>query len=267
MRVAKDPRDLLRDPFGACVLGPTFVYFCARPRLCGFALFGRPNGDDLRALERCLLIELDERIPPHGSLCDASRVGGVDATAFAVLHAYVERHRAALATKVERLAIVRPPGLAGATVAGFFSVAAAPYPSTVVSDVAAALAWLEEPDDGFADALAERVADASGAPPLLVALHTALDALPGRLTLEEAARGLGLSSRSLQRKLRELDTTFQAELAGSQVRIAKRLLRDSSASLTAIALEVGCATPQHFSTLFRRITGKSPSAWRSEQAE
>lgn len=262
MRSAAGPQDLRADPFGAYAVGPTFVYFCARPSLCGFALFGRPSGDDLRALERFLVIELEPVLGPHGSLVDASRLEAVDPAAFAVLHEYVARHRPALARKVERLAIVRPAGLAGATVAGFFSVTEPPYPSTVVADVPAALAWLGERDDGFGEALSAALAKASGAPPLLVALRTLLDARPGTVTLEEAARALGLSPRSLQRKLRELDTTFQAELSGSQVRVAQLLLRESEASLTAIALEVGCATPQHFSALFRRVTGQSPSAWR-----
>jgi AraC-like DNA-binding protein len=262
VRAAADLEDLSADPFGAYVVGPTFVYYCARPSLCGFALFGRPSGDDLRGLERLLRIELDPAIPPHASLVDASRHDAVDPTAFAVLHAYVARHREALAVKVERLAIVRPTGFAGATVAGFFSVTEPPYPSTVVADVSAALAWLGEPDDGFGEALSAAVADASGAPPLLVALRAQLDARPGQMSLDDASRALGLSARSLQRKLRELDTTFQTELSTSQVRVAQLLLRESAASLTAIALEVGCATPQHFSALFRRITGQSPSEWR-----
>ncbi len=32
--------------------------------------------------------------------------------------------------------------------------------------------------------------------------------------------------------------------------------------LTAVAVEVGCASLQHFSSLFRKLVGESPSTWR-----
>jgi AraC-like DNA-binding protein len=69
--------------------------------------------------------------------------------------------------------------------------------------------------------------------------------------------------RSLQRDLVAARTSFQRELDGARVRIAKRLLADSESPLTEIAYDVGCASPQHFSTLFRRVTGVAPSTWRA----
>jgi AraC-like DNA-binding protein len=263
VRVAGSEEEFRRAPIGACVYGQSFLYFCARPHLCGFALWGRPDGEAFRRLEALLRIELDAGFPPHVSLVDASRLEGVDAAAFGVLHAYVSANHARLAEQVEHLAIVRPPGLPGATVAGFFQVARPPYPVDIEESAAAALAKLGEPDDGVLDELAEAIASASGMPPLLVSLQKLLDADPGRVSLEDAARKLGLSARSLQRRLNEVSSTYQAELARSQVRVAQRLLRESNTPLTAIAFEVGCATPQHFSTLFRRLVGESPSAWRA----
>jgi AraC-like DNA-binding protein len=263
MRAAHDEADLRREPAGAFLAARAFVYFCARPRLCGFALWGRPDGEDMAALARVLTVELEADFPPHVSLVDASRLSAVDPAAFAVLHAYVAEHRARLREQVERLAIVRPAGIAGATVAGFFHVAEPPYPVEVVPDVPAALEWLGERDGGFCDALETAVTDASSAPPLLVALRRLLDVRPGRVGLDEASRALGLSSRSLQRRLRDSGSTYQNEVARSQIRAAQVLLRDSNASLTAIAFDVGCATPQHFSALFRRLVGESPSAWRA----
>lgn len=263
MRSALDESDFRRDPFGACLAGRAFLYFCARPTLCGFALWGRPDADDLRQLERVLTIELGKTFPAHVSLVDASRLEGVDPGAFAVLHAYVAANTTRLREQVEKLAIVRPPGVAGATVAGFFHVAEPPYPTFIAADAKEALSWLGERDDGFLPALEVALADATGAPALLVALRRLLDAQPGKVALEDAARALGLSPRSLQRRLRDAGSTYQNEIARSQVRAAQRLLRESDASLTAIAFEVGCATPQHFSALFRRIAGETPSAWRA----
>jgi transcriptional regulator GlxA family with amidase domain len=51
------------------------------------------------------------------------------------------------------------------------------------------------------------------------------------------------------------------------VRVAERLLRDTSSSLGAVAVEIGCASQQHFSTLFKRLTGESPSAFRTRTTE
>ena len=265
VRPAIDEADFRRAPVGACLASSSFLYYCPLQRLCGFAIWGRPDGDELRRLERLLRIELEEGFPPHVSLVDASRLDGVDPTAFEALHAYVSAERDRLARKVERLAIVRPPGLTGATVAGFFHVTEPPYPVESFATSREAMRWLGEGGDAVAAAIDDAVRDATGAPALVVALRQKLDAKPGQLALEHAAQALGLSARSLQRALQKTGSTYQQEVASSQIRVAQRLMRDSSAPLTAIAFEVGCGTPQHFSTLFRRLVGESPSAWRARQ--
>jgi AraC-like DNA-binding protein len=62
--------------------------------------------------------------------------------------------------------------------------------------------------------------------------------------------------------LRSWSTTFQAEQNRAQVRAAQRLRRETAASLTQIASAVGCGSLAQFSTMFRRVTGLTPSAWR-----
>ena len=81
-------------------------------------------------------------------------------------------------------------------------------------------------------------------------------------SLARAAKSLGRAARSLQRDLTSDGTSFQAELDAARTRLAQRLLVESDSSLTEIAYDVGCASPQHFSTLFKRVTGQSPSAFR-----
>ncbi|MBA3716569.1 MAG: helix-turn-helix transcriptional regulator [Pyrinomonadaceae bacterium] len=44
---------------------------------------------------------------------------------------------------------------------------------------------------------------------------------------------------------------------------AKLLLRTTTLPVTEIALRIGCANQQHFSTLFRRATGTTPTAYRA----
>lgn len=45
---------------------------------------------------------------------------------------------------------------------------------------------------------------------------------------------------------------------------AKQLMADSSRSMLDIALEVGFQTQSHFTTVFKRLVGKTPRQWRSE---
>ena len=84
-----------------------------------------------------------------------------------------------------------------------------------------------------------------------------------RATPAEAARGLALSTRSLQRRLAEKKTSFRQELDGARVRLAQELLREGDTSITEVAIHVGLTSPQHLSTLFRKLGHPNPSEWRA----
>lgn len=252
--------DYLADPVGACFANVQTLVFCARPTLWGFAVWGAPSQRDLAALVGLLRRELDSDVVPHASLIDARGLDVVDPRAFAVLATYLRANFAMFTKRVTRLALVRPPGLLGATVAGFYQVAPAPYPVRVFDDLTAACTWLRARDlDRELDAI---VTSTSATPPRLRALRRWLDTHLEDPSLPRAARQLGRAARSLQRDLADADTTFQAELDAARIRLAQRLLAETSAPLTEIAYDVGCASPQHFSTLYRRVTGESPSAFR-----
>lgn len=49
-----------------------------------------------------------------------------------------------------------------------------------------------------------------------------------------------------------------------RMELAKQLLKDKRLSITEIAFRVGYSNPSKFSAAFRRISGHSPSAWRSK---
>jgi AraC-like DNA-binding protein len=167
---------------------------------------------------------------------------------------------------VTRLALVRPAGLGGAIVAGAYDVLPRPYPVEVFDAIAPAAAWVaaeaELDAERIAALLAEIHADATGGGPVVAALRGWLGAHLAEPSVAAAALALGTSERTLQRKLQEADTTFLHQVAEARVRAATRLLLDSDAPLTAIAYEVGCASLQHFSALFRKHTELSPSAYR-----
>jgi AraC-like DNA-binding protein len=262
MRRAAGVESFARDPVGRYLAGGAWIHFCAHAELFGIVFFGRADRADVEKLVRSLVIELGSQIAPHRSLVDARALGGVDAGAFEVLNGYVRQNHAKLSEKVTRLALVRPRGMEGALVTGFFGVLDAPYPVSVFDGAAEALGWLGE--DQIGAELEEVVAQASGVPPGVAALRALLEE---RLELgpEEAAAALGLSARTLQRRLQEAGTSFQKEAAAVRLRLAERRMLDTDDPLTAIAIDAGFATLQHFSTAFREATGESPSAWRSKR--
>jgi len=188
--------------------------------------------------------------------------------AFRALEGYVTRHADLLRQQVQRLALIRPGGLGGAIVAGAYEVLPRVYPVSVFDDARAALEWLDvRPSDAMAAVLADLYTAASKTPPYVRALRVLLDRHLGGMAVSDAASALGMSERTLQRKLGDAGTTFQDEMADARVRAAQRMLLDGDAPLTTIALEVGCASLQHFSALFRKRTGESPSVWRQRHRD
>ena len=264
MRAAADVDDYRDDPVGASLALSRALVFCARPTLWGFALWGTPTQTDLARIVPLLRLELGREAEPHASLIDARRLESSDPRAFAVLSKYLRANFDAFRRQVTRLALVRPPGVLGATVAGFYQVAGAPYPVRVFDDLPAACTWLRAP--GLAAQLDAAVADTSHISPLVMALRRWLDAHLDDASLARAAKAVSRAPRSLQRDLEAAGTSFHGEVDAARVRLAKRLLVETDSPLTEIAYDVGCASPQHFSTLFRRVTSMAPSDFRSAQS-
>lgn len=264
LTTCKDVEELLRDPIGRCVSGSCWLYFYPRVDLCGFAMWGKPDLDAMTELVKVLGVELD--LAPHRSLVDMRGLEGVEPAAFDRLGRYVMENHQALSRAVTKLALVRPTnGLMAAVVAGFFDVAGAPYPVSLFESLEPAIDWLDL--EGGRDLLLdiERERERSvGEPQVLRQLRSWIESHLGDAALDAAAQALGISSRSLQRRLAEEDTSFQNEVRSAQISLAQRLLRDTDLAITRVALEVHLS-PAHFSTLFRGATGMSPSEWRQRQ--
>jgi transcriptional regulator GlxA family with amidase domain len=126
-----------------------------------------------------------------------------------------------------------------------------------------ALDWLGRAQDAPLLAEVDRLSTKARALPAEVRQLAALLEAHPRTTLAGAASSLAISKRTLQRLLAEHGTSFRGELDAARVRVAQRLLLESSERIARVAIEVGCSSPQQLSGLFRRVVGESPRQWRA----
>ena len=82
------------------------------------------------------------------------------------------------------------------------------------------------------------------------------------LTITDCADLVGMSERTLQRRLSQHETTFNELLDQVRFDRAKQLLQDKSNSLSEIGYELGYANPANFSRAFSRWAGVSPRKYR-----
>ena len=78
----------------------------------------------------------------------------------------------------------------------------------------------------------------------------------------DVARQLGMSVRTLSRKLAAEGTSYTEVLDGYREAMAKSMIDGSEISLTEIAFVLGYADLSSFSTAFRRWVGKTPTEYR-----
>jgi AraC-like DNA-binding protein len=88
----------------------------------------------------------------------------------------------------------------------------------------------------------------------------------GRIpSVEEVARALHVSTRTLKRKLAAEETSFTELLDRERHDAALRLLRTPELSLEEIASKLGYSNATSFARAFRRWTGDAPTRYRARQ--
>lgn len=83
----------------------------------------------------------------------------------------------------------------------------------------------------------------------------------GRLGAARVAAGLGMSERSLHRRLRENGQSYQCLVDAFRREEAERLLLEGRVEMMEIARRLGFADQSAFSRAFRRWTRLGPRAW------
>ena len=86
----------------------------------------------------------------------------------------------------------------------------------------------------------------------------------GGLSIEQLAEMTELSSRSLQRRFRELGLSYSKLQDQTRFERAAYLLKNSDSKALEIALEVGYSDPSHFTRSFKRMTNLTPREYRRQ---
>lgn len=88
----------------------------------------------------------------------------------------------------------------------------------------------------------------------------------GRTGINDVARGLGVSTRTLQRRLTGEGTSFQALLAETRAKLSHHYLTQTHLSTPEIAFLLGYSEQNSFYRSFREWTGLSPEEVRAAAA-
>jgi AraC-like DNA-binding protein len=83
-------------------------------------------------------------------------------------------------------------------------------------------------------------------------------------TREEIAESLGMSGRTLHRRLQEDGSSFRDILDDIRLQLARDYLRDSTLTVEAIAQKLGFQESQSFIRWFRPLAGTTPGEFRQQ---
>jgi len=263
LRLAPTLPAFLQRPLGRCIVLRTSLHYLApHGGLSGAVLWAEPTEGDVERM-LAVTVAIAGVAGRRVALIDTRAVGRVDPFTFRALARYTREHDASISRRITRVAIVHAQDVPGAVAAGFARVVPFSVPIEVFADTTDALRWLGRDDDGPLLAEVEALSVRARAQPATVRDLAPLLETEPRSTLASAASALGVSRRTLQRLLGEEGTSFRRELNATRVRVAQRLLLESGETVSRVAIEVGCSSPQQLAALFRRVTGESPTAWRA----
>jgi AraC-like DNA-binding protein len=92
-----------------------------------------------------------------------------------------------------------------------------------------------------------------------------LELLPsGRTSVQAVAKKLGISARTLQRRLQEERTTFQEVLDGTREELARHYLKRTALTGSEISFLLGFEDPNSFVRAFHEWTGITPEQLRDQ---
>jgi AraC-like DNA-binding protein len=84
----------------------------------------------------------------------------------------------------------------------------------------------------------------------------------GRCSMQQVARSLGLTTRTLRRRLELEKENYSSIVDDARTALAERYVTNPRLPLTDISYQLGFAAPSAFSRWFRDRFGISPTEWR-----
>jgi AraC-like DNA-binding protein len=119
----------------------------------------------------------------------------------------------------------------------------------------------------FEPALRQRLADLDRQASTVERVRSVLlEALPaGQFSMQMVCAKLGVSSRTLQRRLQDEGSSFQRTLDALRNSLAHHYLQNSSMTGAEISFLLGFEDPSSFFRAFQAWTGTTPQALRSAQ--
>jgi len=89
-----------------------------------------------------------------------------------------------------------------------------------------------------------------------------------RITIPQLARQAGINEAKLKEGFKEIyGQSVHGYLLQLRLEKAKQLLLTTGLSITEITYEIGYSHVTHFTTLFKKELGITPSAWRKKYKE
>lgn len=89
--------------------------------------------------------------------------------------------------------------------------------------------------------------------------------LMGDVSIEEVARSMDTSIRTLQRELQYAGTDFRRLTSMIRIQRATEMLLDKNISITSISEDLGYSSPAGFTRAFRKATGLAPREYRNKE--
>jgi AraC-like DNA-binding protein len=263
LRIAGDVGEFMHAPVGAGVRVETNFIWCASPSLGGSVGWGSPTGEQVQRVMQVVGAIFHPTVGPRiDVILDGYRLVQVNPAAAMAILDWTRQNLDALKQRIRRQVGVPPPSPGGVMLAGILPILGESYRFQIVATPEEAYrVLLGDQGDALREEIAAHVDCFSCTPPLAGELRNLLRAHKGNLTLEQAARLLGRSPRSLQRELEAVATSFRDEQGKARLTAVAELLATQDDKLSALAAHIGLSA-SGLNRLIRERMGTTLEAWR-----
>lgn len=260
----QDCSSFLANAVGRALIGPRYLIWSKDAMVSGTVAWGAIDAADARIITRAWDYERQLAVG-YRSVVDLGDLTFIDPRAFFSVERDMSRRLPDLGPRLGGQALVRPGGMAGVLVAGFYAVLPPRFSWAVFAERRAAYSWaFGDAGPGVLAEVEELAAQARSGARSLSLLRTMLhERLADDIRIEDLARAVGQSVRSVQRTLAAGGTTFRDELRRLRLERAATLLQSSDLKLDAVARAVGLRSTSAFVAMFREATGLTPGEHRA----